>query len=113
MGLFLLVIFVGGSLAFSLRAWASYDERGLETADGHSERSGDEKETPWVVASAIVTFFSAFLSELLRHSYRLSFVLSGAISLVVLFVGEWLAIRFFGQKRAKTRAEQGFPPHTI
>jgi len=55
MGLVLLVIFVGGLLAFSLRAWAGYDHSGFDTADAHSEGARDEKNTPLIVALGIVT----------------------------------------------------------
>jgi energy-converting hydrogenase Eha subunit F len=100
MGLFLLVLFVGGSLAFTL--WASHEEDAGRLAGADAPDAANEKKTFLVVALLIVTFFSGFLSELLRYSYRLSLVLSGAISLVVLLVGEWLAVRFFGQRRAKS-----------
>jgi hypothetical protein len=46
MGLALLLVFVGASLAFSLRAWVSYGEDPYKTSRG----SGDDKDTPLVVA---------------------------------------------------------------
>jgi len=102
MGLFLLVLFVGGSLAFALRAWATYDEDPLRTAGADSEEAASEKETPLVATLAVVTLLSSFLSELLRHSFNLSFIHAGVISLGVAVVGQWLALRFFGKRRAET-----------
>jgi len=112
MGLVLLVIFVGGLLAFSLRAWAGYDHSGFDTADAHSEGARDEKNTPLIVALGIVTFLSAFLSELLRHSFRLSFVQAAAISLGVLVVGQWISVRLFGPPRPTSEDARGARPQS-
>ena len=99
MGLFLLVLFVGGSLAFALRAWATYDESAHPAAGADS---ANEKETPLIVALATITFLCSFLSEFLRHALRLSFLEAGAISLVVTAAGQWIALRFFGKERTET-----------
>jgi amino acid transporter len=113
MGLVLLVIFVGGSLAFSLWAWAGYDHSGFDTAGAHSEEARrDEKDTPLVLTLGIVTFLSAFLSELLRHSFRLSFVEAAAISLGVLVVGQWISVRFFNPPRQTGKDGRGARPQS-
>lgn len=95
MGLVLLVIFVGGSLAFSLRAWAGCDRSGFDAADADSEEAREKNVTPLMVALGIVTFLSAFLSGLLRHFFRSSFVETAAISLGILVIGQWISVRFF------------------
>jgi len=99
MGLFLLVLFVGGSLAFALRAWASYGEGAHQTPDA----AAGKKETPLIVALAAVTFLCSFLSEFLRHALRLSFLEAGAISLVVAVTGQWVALRFLGKEQREAQ----------
>jgi len=102
MGLFLLVLFVGGSLAFALRAWASCEDESYGVGVADPEEGASEKETPLVIALTVVTFLSSGLSELLRHSFKLSFIQAGLISLCVAVAGQSAAIRIFGTKRAET-----------
>jgi len=97
MGLFLLVFFVSASLAFALRAWASYNENRHST-----ENDSGEGETPLVIALAAVTILSPFVAEILRNSFRMSFIQAGLVTLGVTAAGQWMAFRFFGKKRAET-----------
>ena len=101
MGLFFLVLFVGGSLAFALRAWASYDEEPYKSSDGQKGEPDDI--APREIAFGAVTLVTAFLAELLRHSVRFSFLQAGAISVAILVVGRLVADRFFGKRHAETQ----------
>jgi len=102
MGLFLLVLFVGGSLALALRAWTSYDKELYRFPEADSDDAAFKKETPLLVALMFVTFVGSFLSEFLRHSLRFSFVASFLISSCVVVLGQWLALRIFGKQRIET-----------
>ena len=102
MGLLLLIVFVGGSLAFALRAWARYDEEPYRFPEADSEDAALKKETPLVVALMVVTFAGSFLFELLRHFLRFSLVESFLISICFMLVSQWIAIRIFGKKRIET-----------
>ena len=102
MGLFLLVLFVGGSLALALRAWTSYDKELYRFPEADSDDAAFKKETPLVVALMVVTFMGSFLAEFLRHSLRFSFVESFLISSWLVILGQWLAHRIFSKKRIET-----------
>ncbi len=109
MGLFLLVLFVGGSLAFALRAWASYDEEPNRAADDDFCEGDRQEETPLLVALSVVTLLSSFPSELLRHAFKLPFVQAFVISVACVATGEWLAIRFFEKKHGGPRDARDTP----
>lgn len=104
MALFLLIVFVGASLAFSLRAWMAYDEDPYGTSDIHSDDSTNKENVPLTTALIIVTFLGGISSELLRHSFKLSFIKAGAVSLGLLVIGQWLAVHFFART---TRGRDG------
>jgi hypothetical protein len=109
-GMFLLVIFVGGSLAFSLRAWASYDEHDCGVTSAHSQGLDDREDTPLVVALIAITLLGSVLPELLRHHSRLSFIQTMVVSLGVLALAQWSAIHFFNRMRGKKRDGRGARP---
>lgn len=102
MGLFLLVLFVGASLALTLRAWTGSDGDPYRAPEAGSREAANEQQTALVVAVAAVTFLSSFLSEVLRHSFKLSFLKAGVISLGILVTGQWLAFRLLRRRPAKT-----------
>jgi len=105
LALFLLVVFVGAALAFSLRAWMSYDEGPYSVGESDTPGAAREENTVLTVALVTVTIASSFVSELLHHSLKLSFLKAGAISLAILVAGQWLSFRFL------SRAQHGEDGH--
>lgn len=98
MGLFILVLFVAGALAFTL--WASHEDDASQTAEANSKEPNEEK-TSLVVALVALTLLSSFLSEILHYSLKLPFLWAAVMSILVAAAGERLALRLFGQKRAE------------
>ncbi len=103
MGLFLLIIFVGVSLALlTLRAWAAYDEDADRVSEADPPEAANEEQTPLMVALVVVTLLSSGFSELLRHSFKLSFLEAFVVSVGILVAGQWLVLRFFPRRPKRT-----------
>ena len=98
MALFLLIVFIGASLAFSLRAWMHYDEDPYKTNKTDSQELGDKGDGPLTAVLVVVTLVSSASSELLQHSLGLSFIQAGAISVAILVLGQSLAFRFLARR---------------
>lgn len=96
MAIFALVLFVAGSLFFSLWAWRSYDTM------PRKEEVAQDETGPLVIVS-VIALLGGGLLELLRHYTKLPFTLRIAISVAAITLAQYLAFRVLDRFRRKTQ----------
>ena len=94
----LLVIFVFGSLAFSMWAWRSYDAASRAKEEGKDDPAA-------LIIPIVITFLGSFLFELLRHRTGWSFTLRIGLLVATMVLAQYLASRF--SKRVRPKGSDG------
>ena len=94
MGLALLVIFVLGSLVFTVRAWRTYDSLSRRESDGPTDR-------PVLVITIVAGFLYSSLLELLAHYTKLSFVTRIGVASGAVLLIQFVAYRVLSRVRQK------------
>ena len=92
MGVWLLIIFVSGSFAFSIWAWRNYDT---------APQAEEDRDGASLIIPVVITFLGSFLFEWLRHRTGWPFAIRIGFSAAALVLTQYLAGRLTIRLRPK------------